>query len=145
MTTLPGSRVEPVEPVPTPGPRRVVALGTDLARAAWGTASLLRPQTVASVCGAPATRRARAVARVLGARHLVQLGVATALPVRACRTAGAVVDGAHAASCLGLAAASRSWRRAALTDAAVATVFAALGVARRRAIRPEGPPDLLNP
>lgn len=129
--TIWGARLAPVEPVPASGPLHTVALGVDLTRAAWGMASLLGPRAVVAVLHAPATRRARVATRVLGARHLVQLAATTACQVRPCHTAAAAVDGVHALSCLGLAAVSRPWRRAALTDAAVATVFAALGAARR--------------
>jgi hypothetical protein len=101
--------------------------GIDLLRGAWGLVSLLRAGAVVDVLRAPGTPRARAVVRVLGARHLVQLVATRVLPSRGCRAGGAVVDGLHALSCLVLAAVSPTWRRGACADAVVAGVFAALG------------------
>jgi hypothetical protein len=78
-------------------------------------------------------RRACRVARVLGARHVVQATLSAlarradpASPVPlAC---GAAIDLAHALSMLGLAAADHRARRAALTDGAVEAGFTVTGV-----------------
>ena len=73
------------------------------------------------------------MARVLGARHLLQ-AMATAwaeaagLPVVPVLLAGAAVDATHAASMLGFAAVSRPLRRAALADAALEAGLGAFGV-----------------
>jgi hypothetical protein len=45
---------------------------------------------------------------------------------------GAAVDAAHAASMVTLALCSRRWRRAALTDAMIASLFALAGAAAAR-------------
>jgi hypothetical protein len=65
--------------------------------------------------------------RILGLRHLVQAGVAAALPTRPVSGLGALVDTAHASSCVGLAAWSPRWRRAALIDVLIEAAFAASG------------------
>jgi Domain of unknown function (DUF5911) len=86
----------------------------------------------------PCTSRAprtRAVARVLGVRHLIQAAVTAAVPNAAVLTIGAQVDLAHAASMLALAATSRPLRRAGLADGLTAAVFAAGGMAGARTPR----------
>jgi hypothetical protein len=76
--------------------------------------------------------RARTVARVLGARHLVQAAV-TAAGQRAdpgsplALGGGAAVDLVHAASMLALGALDRRVRRTTFTDAALETALAAAG------------------
>jgi hypothetical protein len=126
---VPDDRIGPAESgdVPTRRPRQAIGLGVDLTRGAWGLISLLSPEAVVGVLRAPSTPRARAVVRVLGARHLTQLAAARVVPTRGCRAGGALVDGLHALSCLALAAVSPTWRRGACADAVVAGVFAALG------------------
>ncbi|MHA6783264.1 hypothetical protein ACVGOW_20060 [Pseudonocardia saturnea] len=99
---------------------------TAAARAVWGVVLLAVPDAVFALAtrhraGEP--RRARVVLRVLGARHLVQAGLVTLRPRSWVLTASASVDGVHAATCLGLAALDRRWRRPVLIDAAVATAF----------------------
>ena len=70
----------------------------------------------------------RTVARLLGARHLIQ-GVLTAgAPSAVVLAVGVEVDLAHAASMLGLAMLDPRRRRAGLRDAAVAATLAAMGV-----------------
>jgi len=73
------------------------------------------------------------VTRVLGGRHLLQsLLTATAgtagMPPAAVLAAGAAIDTGHALSMAGLAVMSRPLRRAALTDAALETGLATLGL-----------------
>jgi hypothetical protein len=68
------------------------------------------------------------VIRVLGARQLGQALLTILAPEAKVATAGAVVDGLHAVSMLGLATRSTPWRRPALVEAVVATVLSALGV-----------------
>jgi hypothetical protein len=100
------------------------------ARAGYGAALLLAPGPVIRVCtGQPAGPRVRAVARVLGARHLVQ-AAATARygPSAESLGLGAAVDLAHAASMAALAIADRRVRRITLTDALLETAFAAAGL-----------------
>lgn len=85
-----------------------------------GLLFLLRPDEGLRLLGyGPATKGARRVARVLGARHLGQ-ATFESRNVRA----GAVIDGLHGATCLLYAAASRH-RRAGLTSAGLAFALAA--------------------
>jgi hypothetical protein len=74
--------------------------------------------------GAPPVR---AVAAVLGARHLAQALLTADRAPRAALALGAEADAAHCASMLALALASRRWRAAALADALLAGALAATG------------------
>lgn len=81
----------------------------------------------------PPGRQVVAVTRVLGGRHLLQaLFTATTgtagTPPATVLAAGAAIDTGHALSMAGLAVMSRPLRRAALTDAALETGLAALGL-----------------
>jgi hypothetical protein len=78
-------------------------------------------------------RRGRRVAQVLGARHLAQAAVTAFVPVPDVFALGAEADAAHAASMVMLAAADRTARPAALTDALAEAVFAAAGLSCGRA------------
>lgn len=96
-----------------------------LVRASWGALLLLRPDT--GLDALDTTEPARAVIRILGARHLAEL----ALELRhgpAWRRAGGVVDAIHAVTALGFAGLDHRWRRAAVTDAIVAAGFAVVGL-----------------
>jgi hypothetical protein len=107
-----------------------------LVRGGYGAALLCAPAAAIRLCGAGrASPRARAVVRVLGARHLIQAAVTAMVPNAAVLTAGAQVDLAHAASMLALAAADRPLRRAGLADAVTAAMFATAGTAGARARR----------
>ena len=98
------------------------------ARGAYGAVLLCAPGPLTSAAaGRPASTGARATARVLGARQLLQAAVTGAGASPAVLALGAVTDLVHAASMLGLALAGRRWRRAALLDAALATALAAAG------------------
>jgi hypothetical protein len=91
-------------------------------RAAYGTALLAVPRSVLSVYGAsPGDDTAVVVARVLGARHLLQ-----GLVQRRGRAPrlGAMVDLVHAASMFALASVGGEHRRPALIDGTIATGFA---------------------
>jgi len=117
-----------------------------LARAGYGVALLVAPQALIKLTGdlvtgqpagasrARASRRACGVARVLGARHLVQAGL-TAVALRAAEPdpslplgLGAAVDVLHATTMVGLAAMDRGARRVALADTGVEVAWAASGV-----------------
>jgi hypothetical protein len=101
-----------------------------LTRAGYGAALLLAPVlTIRLATGSPPGRRARRVARLLGARHLAQATLTTFAPLPGAFAAGAGVDALHAASMLILAAGDRAARRAALTDTAAEAAFAAAGLA----------------
>lgn len=95
-------------------------------RALVGLCQLLRPQPLyRAVTGAPPSRDAVVVMRVLGARHLVQ----ALLLARAGRTwhrCGALVDLAHAATMVAVACGGPRWRKPAGFDAVLATAFAAM-------------------
>jgi hypothetical protein len=101
-----------------------------LARAGYGAFLLCAPDVAIGLCTArQPSSRARAVARLLGARHLVQAAVTARTPTPAVLAVGAQVDLVHAASMLALGAANRSLRSAPLSDALAAVIFAALGAA----------------
>lgn len=91
-------------------------------RAGYGAALLLVPDRLVGP-GAPGP--AATVARVLGARHVLQSLVTVLAPTERVVAAGAVVDGVHGGTDVALAAVSRRWRRVALADAVIATVLAA--------------------
>jgi hypothetical protein len=115
-------------PVPSAGLLQVV-------RAGYGGALLTVPGPVIRlVTGRPPGSRARAVARVLGARHLLQAALTTAAASsRPSLGIGAVVDLAHAASMAAVALADRQVRRLTLSDALIESTFAAAGVSAARA------------
>jgi hypothetical protein len=116
-----------------------------LARAGYGVALVCAPQVLIKLTGDPVTgqpagasrvrpsRRACAVARVLGVRHLVQAGL-TAATLRAGPGSpvplglGAGVDVLHASTMVGLALVDRGARRVALADAGLELALAAAGV-----------------
>ena len=106
-----------------------------VARAGYGGALLTMPGPVIRLAtGRPAGPGARAVARVLGARHLLQAALTTAAASsRLSLGIGAVVDLAHAASMAALALADRQARRLTLPDALIETTVAAAGVSAARA------------
>ena len=108
----------------------VTARALQVARAGYGSALLLLPGPALRLCGGhPAGRRSRNVARVLGARHLVQAAVTAGIgPSAELLGLGAAVDITHAASMVGLALADRRVRRVTLTDALIETAFAAAGL-----------------
>ena len=102
-------------------------------RAAYGAALLLVPERVLGLgTRAPIPPAAVVVARVLGARHVLQSLLTAAAPTAAVTGAGALVDVLHGSTGVGLAAMSPRWRRTALADAALATVLAAAGGRGRR-------------
>jgi hypothetical protein len=107
------------------------------ARALYGVALLaVSGPLLAALGGDASSRRNRAVARVLGARHVTQAVVSAATVLatrdRSVAAAGALVDSLHAASMVGLAARRSTPRRAELADAAVASLLAVLGAAVAR-------------
>ncbi|BCJ39730.1 hypothetical protein GCM10010168_78140 [Actinoplanes ianthinogenes] len=103
------------------------------ARAGWGCVLLLTPESVLRIGGRPVpgpvlTR----LARLLGARQLVQAAVLAGWPGAPVARGGAVVDVLHAATDLWYAVASPRHRPAALLDATIATALAVAGVAATR-------------
>ena len=106
--------------------RRIRA--TAVARAGWACVLLLVPDKVLRIGGRPPIPAAAiAIARVLGARQLIQAAVTAVAPTGPVAGLGALVDALHAGTNVGIAALSPRWRRTALTDAAIAAGFAASG------------------
>ena len=108
----------------------------DMVRVAWGALLLAHPQPLLQATGTPPDNEAALVARLLGCRHVAQGVALAALPHlpsvlvrvtavrRWARRAGALADGAHAASAFGLAAAGVApvaWGLDGLVASAVAT------------------------
>lgn len=97
------------------------------ARAAYGLVELVAPGLlIQAVLHEQSDSRDRAVARVLGARHVLQAGATLAVGSPVAHAAGSVVDLLHALSMYGLAGLDRRRRRAALGSALVATSAAVL-------------------
>jgi hypothetical protein len=97
-------------------------------RAGYGLTLVAAPGAVIRlVTGHLPGRRERRVARLLGARHLIQAAVTALAPVPSVLAAGAGADALHAASMIMLAAVDRGSRRAALTDATAESLLAAAG------------------
>ncbi|HTW08578.1 MAG TPA: hypothetical protein VME46_13760 [Acidimicrobiales bacterium] len=95
-------------------------------RLAWAGALLAAPDRLVAADGGQTDARSRAVARALGARHALQATVELVSWPRWRRT-GVAVDVLHAATGVALAAMDQPRRRVAITDAAIATVFALVG------------------
>jgi hypothetical protein len=105
-----------------------------VARACYGWLLACAPRRMLRVgTPEPPGSQVVTVTRVLGGRHLLQaLLTATAgtagMPPAAVLAAGAAIDAGHALSMAGLAVMSRPMRRAALTDVALETGLATLGL-----------------
>jgi hypothetical protein len=105
----------------------MVSRTLEAARALYGAGLLLAPsQALARLARSPLDRSAVIVARVLGARHLLQAAILWARPVPQWQLSGAAVDAAHAASMLAVTRLSRrpTRRRLAARDARTAALFA---------------------
>ncbi len=99
-------------------------------RAGWGAVLVLQPNPVVrAASGRTPTDAARTVARILGARHLLQALAGLRWHSAAARDLGLATDMLHALTGLGFAALPTQWRRAALLDTALASGFAAAGTA----------------
>ena len=97
-------------------------------RAGWGTTLLFRPDLVMRAFhGVHDDAKSRTVARILGARHLVQAVSSGVRPSAEVLAMGVWVDAVHALTALGLALVDRRRARAGLTDAAVAALWATAG------------------
>lgn len=97
-------------------------------RLGYGLVLLLAPdRLLKTLTGVRLDRRGRTLARVLGARHLLQAIVSTRAGEGAQRQMGGVVDQMYAASMLGVALLSPRWRRLALIDGAAASLFSLAG------------------
>lgn len=96
----------------------------ELIRIAYGVLEIARPSMTVAGPASP-DPAVRAMARVLGARYLVQ-GLLTARGGAAAHRAGGAIDVLHAASMVALAAGSPRLRTAAGSSARIAAAFAAL-------------------
>ncbi|MGH3852288.1 MAG: hypothetical protein ACRDR6_02075 [Pseudonocardiaceae bacterium] len=104
-------------------------------RASYGAMLLLTPGPVIRLyTGHAAARPTRVVARVLGARQVLQGLLSAGAPGPIVLALGVEADLAHATSMVCLAAVDRTRRRAGLVDALCAGSFAAAGLilARRQ-------------
>lgn len=100
----------------------------ELTRGGYGAVLLADPDLVAEpLLGRPLGGNESAVARALAVRHLVQALCSRARPTVAMLELGVAIDLLHAASMVALGLADHERRRAALTDAALATSFAIAG------------------
>lgn len=102
--------------------------GREATRLSYGLVLLVAPDRLSkTLTGLRLDGRGRTVARALGARHVLQAIASTRTDVDATKQIGSTVDRMHAASMLLVAAHSTRWRRLALTDAAVASLFSLAG------------------
>jgi hypothetical protein len=107
--------------------------GLAAAEGCWGTAllfaagPLLRP-----LAGEPVDPRMIKIARVLGARQLLQSLIVAWRPTRRNLEIGAAVDAMHAATMFAAAAANIAPRRLTIASAATASALAAIGLAQSR-------------
>jgi len=112
-------------------PRAPAAL--ELIRGGYGALQLALPGLVADrLLAHRFDPRGRRVARVLGARQLVQALGSGRRPSYPVLAVGVEVDLLHAASMLGLGLVDRRRRRVALGDAVIAGSFALAGIAAAR-------------
>jgi hypothetical protein len=101
---------------------------TGTARACWGLALVVAPRPLLRAVERverPVPPTVVAVMRLLGARHLVQTIVEMVGPWPTVGYLGAITDGLHALSDVGLAVLAPRWRRGALVDTAIAAAFTA--------------------
>jgi hypothetical protein len=118
----------------------------DAARLAYGLALLAAPERLArSWTGSALDRPARVVARILGARHVLQAVLLIAHDGVWLRRAGRAIDLVHAASMVLLATLAPGRERLALADAVVARTLAGPaprtagpGSSRRPVDKPQG-------
>jgi len=96
--------------------------GITAARLSWGTVLMLAPGPMLVGVGSPDLPRSRGVARILGARHVLQ-GLWERRSATGRLRLGFIIDAAHVLSMLALALFDRRWRRAAVTDAAIGSAF----------------------
>lgn len=109
--------------------RRRSLRAVEVSRGLWGLALLTRPEDVLRhVHRIRIDRRSIVVARILGARHLVQAVLSGVRPSPEVLAMGVWVDGAHAATAVGLAAVDRSRASAGLVDTVAATAWATAGL-----------------
>jgi hypothetical protein len=124
----PTAPVPEAVPAPLLSPALMPRVLFPAARACYGAALLCAPGLVLGLCtGRASSQRARAVVRILGARHLAQAALTLWRPSPAVLLAGAGIDACHAASMLALAATDPQLRTAGIADGAAAAAFTATG------------------
>jgi hypothetical protein len=119
---------------PRPKEKTTVAWLVTLARVGYGVALVAVPGLLIGLTGQRPGRRDCAVARVLGARHLLQAGVTAAAQLAdpgdsVVLGGGAAADLLHATTMVALGVVDPRARRAALIDAGVETALAVAGAA----------------
>ena len=100
----------------------------EIGRGAWGAALLVAPEAVLRAVGAGADHTGVVVARILGARHLVQSAASGPQPSPELLAAGVWVDTVHALTALALAVTDARRTGAGLVDAAIAATLAVAGI-----------------
>jgi len=121
--------------------RTTISTALYVVRGAYGTLLLASPTWVSGrLLHVRLGTRGQGVARVLGARQLIQALVSGRVPGYPVLALGVEVDLLHAASMLALALA-RGRRRPALTDALIASAFALAGALAARQAAHEPPPQ----
>lgn len=102
-------------------------------RVLWGTALVIAPEAVlGDLPHQKIDRPARAFARVLGARHLIQAAITSRHDTPGWVRAGAAVDATHATTMAVLAALRPARRKLALTNVATAAALSIAGLADSR-------------
>ena len=102
--------------------------GIEILRGTWGAALLLAPDRVLRATDSePVDTASRAVARILGARQLLQATLSGLRPSPEVLAMGVWVDTVHALTGAALALSVRRRARAGWTDAVIASVWAAAG------------------
>ena len=124
----------------SPDLRRTLTRGVSAVFVVWGAVQLAAPEaTVRTVT--PDVPEPRAwIVRVLGARMVLQHGLALTRPTRGVVLAGSAVDALHAASMVALCLGWRRYRRPALVSAVSAAVSALGQLATAPAAPPAPPP-----
>jgi hypothetical protein len=117
-----------------PKKKTTVAWLVTLARAGYGVTLVAVPGLLIGLTGQRPGRRDCAVARVLGARHLLQAGVTAAAQLAdpgdsVVLGGGVAVDLVHASTMVALGVLDSHVRRAALIDVGVETALAVAGAA----------------
>ena len=109
-------------------------------RTAWGASLLIAPD--AALCNADPQRGTRALARVLGARQLIQSAIVASRPTRRTILVSVAVDTTHLATVLAVLAFRPDLRRPALINTLSATIFVVLGIRQAQHVTRAGRPTV---
>jgi hypothetical protein len=113
----------------------------EIVRSLWGAALLATPRVILSrVHGVEVDRKAVVVARILGARHLVQAALSGVNPSPEVIAGGVWVDAVHSVTAFGLAAVDPDRAIAVIADGTVAAAWALFGL-RDLKFGPVPPPE----